>query len=96
MEKSAQAGEGGGARPSPLTIFTITYNVAVYDPAERADTLFLFNIYPCVLCGVPPQKDTPILTMQFFATKEQRPFKGTQAQNNFDFFLPNQILICPW
>jgi hypothetical protein len=27
----------GGVRPPPFTIFTITYKVAVYDPAERAD-----------------------------------------------------------
>jgi hypothetical protein len=38
MEKLAQAGEGGGARPPPFTIFTITYKVAVYAPAESADT----------------------------------------------------------
>jgi hypothetical protein len=30
MEKLAQAGEGGGARPPPFTILTITYKVAVY------------------------------------------------------------------
>ncbi len=33
--KSAQAGEGGG-----------TYKVVVYAPAERADTLPLFLLYP--------------------------------------------------
>jgi hypothetical protein len=36
MEKLAQAGEGGeGARQPPF--ITITYKVAVYGPAERAD-----------------------------------------------------------
>jgi hypothetical protein len=49
MEKLAQAGEGQGARPPPFTIFTITNKVAVYAPAERADTLPLF--LPYVLCG---------------------------------------------
>ncbi len=39
MEKSALVGESWGARPPPLTLFTITYKVAVYAPAERADTL---------------------------------------------------------
>ncbi len=34
MEKFTQAGEGGGARPPPFTIFIITYKVAVYAPAE--------------------------------------------------------------
>jgi hypothetical protein len=51
IEKSALAGEGGGegrARPSPLTISTITYKVAVYAPAERADALPLFLLYPYV------------------------------------------------
>jgi hypothetical protein len=40
IEKLDQAG---------LTIFTITYKVAVYAPAERADTLPLFPLYPYVL-----------------------------------------------
>ncbi len=35
----------GGARPPPFTISTITYKVAVYAPAERADTLPLFLLY---------------------------------------------------
>jgi hypothetical protein len=47
MEKLAQAGEGGGgARPPHLTISTITYKVVVDAPAERADTLPLFLLYP--------------------------------------------------
>ncbi len=42
MEKSALAGEGGGARPTPFTLVTLTYKVAVqYTSAERADTLNL-------------------------------------------------------
>jgi hypothetical protein len=49
MEKLAQADEGGGARPPSLTIATITYKVAVYAPAEWADTLLLFHLYPYVL-----------------------------------------------
>ncbi len=36
--KLALAGEGGGARPPPLITFTITSKVAVYAPAEWADT----------------------------------------------------------
>ncbi len=53
MEKLAQASVGGGACPLPFTIFTITYKVAVYvyAPAERADKLTLFHLYPYVLCG---------------------------------------------
>jgi hypothetical protein len=50
MEKLARAGEGWGLRPLPLTIVTIMYKVAVYAPAERADTLPQF-LYPYVLCG---------------------------------------------
>jgi hypothetical protein len=41
----------GGARPPPFTIFTMTYKVAVYAPAARADTLTLFHLYPYVLCA---------------------------------------------
>ncbi len=47
MEKLAQPGEGGGARPSPFPIITITYKVAVYAPAEWADTLPLFHLHYC-------------------------------------------------
>jgi hypothetical protein len=47
MEKLAQAVEGVGvARPPPLTISTITYKTVVYAPAERADIILLFLLYP--------------------------------------------------
>jgi len=51
---------GGAARPPSFTIFTIAYKVAVYAPAERADTLPLSHIYPYhVLCGlVNRERDT--------------------------------------
>ncbi len=45
MEKLAKADEGRGACPPPFTLFTITNKVAVYAPAERADTLTLFHLY---------------------------------------------------
>jgi hypothetical protein len=47
MEKLAQAGEGGRCTTTYFhyIIFTITYNIAVYTPAEGADTLLLFPIY---------------------------------------------------
>ncbi len=35
-----------GASPPPFTLFNITYKVVVYAPAERADTLPLFLLYP--------------------------------------------------
>jgi hypothetical protein len=39
---------------SRFTLFTITYKVAVYAPAERADTLPLFHPYPiCTLWATP-------------------------------------------
>jgi hypothetical protein len=46
MEKLAQAGEGGACTPTPFNISTITYKVVLYAPAERADTLPLFLLYP--------------------------------------------------
>jgi hypothetical protein len=46
MEKLAQNGEGGGARPPPFTISVITYKVVMNARAERADLLPLFLIYP--------------------------------------------------
>jgi hypothetical protein len=53
MEKLAQAGVGEGARPPLFTIFTITYKVAMYAPAERADILYSpYFIHPYALCGL--------------------------------------------
>jgi hypothetical protein len=49
---------GWGCTATPFSIyllFTITYKVAVYALAERADTFPLFHLYPYVLCGPPPQ-----------------------------------------
>ncbi len=38
----------GGGRPPPFITFTITSKVAVYAPAEWADTLTLFHLYQCM------------------------------------------------
>ncbi len=38
----------GGARPPPRITFTLTSKVAVYAPAEWADTLTLFHLYQYV------------------------------------------------
>jgi hypothetical protein len=47
MEKLAQSGEGWGCTPTPFYyIYTIIYEVVVYAPAERADTLTLFHLFP--------------------------------------------------
>ncbi len=48
MEKSAQPGECGGCTPTLFHYIysTITYKVVVYAPAEWADTLPLFLLYP--------------------------------------------------
>ncbi len=45
IEKLAQAGEGGGARPPPFTLFTIMFEVAKYAEAGRADKLPLYHLY---------------------------------------------------
>ncbi len=44
IEKLTQAEEGGGAGPPPFNLFTITFEVAKYVHAERADTLPLFHL----------------------------------------------------
>jgi hypothetical protein len=50
----------GGARPPPFTTFTLTSKVAVYAPAEWADTLTLFHLYyKYVLCGVKGWEVSP-------------------------------------
>ncbi len=48
IEKSAQPGKGGGARPSHFTTSSITYKVVACASAERADTLPLLLLYPYV------------------------------------------------
>ncbi len=57
--KISTAGElGGGARtPTPFTLFTTTYNVAVFTPAERTDLLIpsISSLYPLfLLCDGRP------------------------------------------
>ncbi len=52
MEKFAKAGEGGGVHAHPpFIIVTIRYKVAVYAPAEWADTLTLFHLYQSEVGG---------------------------------------------
>ncbi len=43
--KISLAGKGGGARPPPFTTFILTSKVALYAPAEWADTQTLFHLY---------------------------------------------------
>jgi hypothetical protein len=54
MVKSAQPEESGGgsARPPSFTLSTITSKVVVYAPAERADALALFRLYPLLFSVV--------------------------------------------
>jgi hypothetical protein len=58
--KSAKDGEGWGARPPPFNISTIIYKFEVYGPAERADTLPLFLLYPYMYSVVYTTKEQPI------------------------------------
>ncbi len=44
-EKLAQAGEGGGCTPTPFRYSYHHVKIAVYAPAEWADTLSLFRLY---------------------------------------------------
>jgi hypothetical protein len=64
MEKIAHAGEGGGSTPTPFQPITITYNVAVYAPAERADTLPVFHL--CTLWDSPPKNCLVIFLRSIF------------------------------
>jgi hypothetical protein len=50
MGKSAQTGEGGGACALLFTISTITHEVVVSAPAERANKLPLFLQYSTPIC----------------------------------------------
>ncbi len=59
--KSVLAGEGGGARPPPLITFTLSSKVAVYAPAEWADTLTLFHLYQYVY-----SEGRPLLLHDFY------------------------------
>jgi hypothetical protein len=51
--KFAWAGEGGGCTPTPFYHIYNHHKVAVYAPAEWADTLTLFHLLQrYVLCGM--------------------------------------------
>jgi hypothetical protein len=47
--KISLAGEGGGYMPALFQTIIIMYKVAVYAPAERADTFTLFPLSPSFL-----------------------------------------------
>jgi hypothetical protein len=49
----------GDTRPPAFTIFTITYKVAVYAPAERADKNPLFHLYPYGVYALTPKNAPP-------------------------------------
>ncbi len=54
MVKSAQPGEGVGARPPPINpIYHHEQSCNVYVPSERADTLTLFLFYPYMYSMTP-------------------------------------------
>jgi hypothetical protein len=50
MEKFAQAGGGGGGAGPPLSLYLASRTKLLCTPAERADTLTLFHLYPYVRC----------------------------------------------
>ncbi len=58
--KFARAAEGGGCTPTSFITFTITSKVAVYAPAEWADTLTLFHLFKDVY-----SVDIPLKTLVF-------------------------------
>ncbi len=53
----------GGTRPPPFTLFTIMYKVAVNAPAERADTLPLYRLYPYMYSVVVTQLANVLMLM---------------------------------
>jgi hypothetical protein len=60
MVKSAQPSVAGDKRPPPFTIIsTVTFKVVSYAPAERADTLPLILLYPCMNSVVLPHNLNP-------------------------------------
>jgi hypothetical protein len=67
--KSAQADEGGGARPTLFTISTntITYKVVVYAPAKRTDTVPLFLLYPHMYSVVTAFQPEPVFVNNYGA-----------------------------
>jgi hypothetical protein len=62
----------GGASPSPFTIYTIKYKVAMYDPAERADILPLFLLHPYMYSKVTTKKSVPGSTLFSLYISAQR------------------------
>jgi hypothetical protein len=67
MEKLAQPGDGRVALHAPPPIFHYIYHhykVVMYAPAERADTLPLFLLYPYMYSVlVTPEDAVPIQKM---------------------------------
>ncbi len=95
MEKSHQPGGGGGhtRRPPPFTLSTFTYKVVVCAPAERADKLSLFLLYPNM------NSMFPILRQLFYGTVTRDSsdlylcleFRGTSTCTWIPFDLPRVL-----
>ncbi len=60
----------------PFTVFTITYKVAVYAPAEWADTLALFHLYQYVYTVYEPNPSNSTHTLILS-------YKTRQNKNSF-------------
>jgi hypothetical protein len=73
MEKLAQAGESAGVRPPPFTISTISFKVVVYAPAERAEALPLFLLYPYMYSVFSTVKNILHGQQRFFPREQLSP-----------------------
>jgi hypothetical protein len=86
----------GSARSPPFITITITSKVAVYAPAEWADTLTLYHLYQYMYSVCQTTSSWPVFpTGRFFGRKTQKlPKKNisgrTNLRPNFGRILPER------
>jgi hypothetical protein len=71
----------GGSRPRPFTPVTITNKVAVYAPAERADTLPLFHLYSYKYYSVGLSLTLTLATFHTKYVSQHQEAKSKNEQN---------------
>jgi hypothetical protein len=92
----------GGARLPSYTISTITYKVVMYAPAERADILTLFLLYPCMYTVVIPVQgfiyralQIPQIYFEFFSQPKSLLVKNTRVNSSRPLLPASSLFFSP-
>jgi hypothetical protein len=81
-----------GSTPTPLSTSTITYKVAVYAPAERAETLPLFLLYPYMYSVVCTGELAKVASRNVLKSKKINYLGAVLMSSGKVFFINNSLV----